>query len=291
MIKTKVIAVTNMKGGVGKTTTAGVLAHGLARKLADSAGAMRGYVVAVDLDPQGNLADYFGVRDLVYDKSRNPSGACISRLLTQQATLKDTLVKLDRPQDGLARPNLFLIPASRALERAAEYLLLADYQNRRHPDSDSPALEDILAHYLAPLLGRASFIVIDTPPKLDIFKPAVYRFADEVIVPTRPDHLSLVGCVQHTNDMDEYVREGAKASLRFVVPTMAIGRQLMDKAMMDNLLAAYGARRIADPIPQAVVVKESSGSGGRTLFEYAEANHPARVAYQSLVDRIYAEAL
>lgn len=289
MAKTRVIAITNMKGGVGKTTTAGVIAHGLARKLVGDEGKIYGVVVAVDLDPQGNLADYFGVRDLVYDKGHNPNGACISRLFTRQASLRDTLVRLDRLSDGLARPNLFLVPASRSLERAAEYLLLADYQGRRHPDADAVPIDDILSHFLAPLVGHAAFIVIDTPPKLDIFKTAVYRFADEIIVPTKPDHLSVVGCVQHTNDMAEYIQGGAKASLRFVVPTMAVGRQLMDRAMMENLLSAYGTHRLADPVPQAVVVKESSGAGGRTLFEYAEPEHPARIAYQGLVDRIFSE--
>lgn len=288
MTKTKVIAVTNMKGGVGKTTTAAVLAHGLARKLLDSQGKPTGFVVAVDLDPQGNLADYFGVRPLVYNRQTNRSGPCISRLLIGQQTLRETLIRLDRADEGLPRPNLFLLPASRELEAVGETLQFADYQRERRGFGDGPALADVLAYYLEPLIGHAAFVIIDTPPKLDIFKAAVYRFADEVIVPTKPDHLSVVGCVQHTNDMDNYTSAGAKARLREVLPTMAFGRQVIDRAMMDNLRQAYGDGRVATPIPQAVVVKESSGADGRSLFEYAEPDHPARLAYQSLVDRVYA---
>lgn len=282
-MQTRVIVVANMKGGVGKTTTAGVLAHGLARKQM----ATGGRVVALDLDPQGNLADYFGVRELVYDPRTNKSGACASFLLTGERPLKASIIPLDRTADGLPRPNLYLIPASRRLERVAEDLLVLDAQRRRRPDSDDerPALEDVLSYYLAPLLGRVAYIVIDTPPKLDTLKAAVYRVADEVIVPTKPDHLSVVGCVQHTNDLATY-EEGYKARLSWVVPTMAIGRQVMDRAMMDNLLTAYGADRVADAIPQSVVVKESSGVGGRTLLEYADPTHPARVAYEALVERV-----
>lgn len=283
-MQTRVIVVANMKGGVGKTTTAGVLAHGLARK--QMAGGESGRVVAVDLDPQGNLADYFGVRERVYDAETNKAGACVSFLLTGERPLKQTVIPLDRAADGLPRPNLYLVPASRRLERVAEELLVLDFQRQRRPgDDERPPLDDVLSHYLAPLLGRVAYIVIDTPPKLDTLKSAVYRVADEVVVPTKPDHLSVVGCVQHTNDLVAYNSAGAKARLAWVVPTMAIGRQVMDRAMMDNLHAAYGPR-VADAIPQSVVVKESSGVGGRTLLEYAEPTHPARVAYEALVDRV-----
>ena len=81
-----VIAIANNKGGTGKTSTAVNLAAGLAAELAQRtgpAGTMRG-VLLVDLDPQGNTADHFGVRDRVYDPSMgdHDTRPGISKLLT-----------------------------------------------------------------------------------------------------------------------------------------------------------------------------------------------------------------
>ena len=78
---TQVWAVTSKKGGVGKTTTAGILAQGLAQKLLNGTGQPAGSVVILDLDPQGNQADYFGVRQHVWHPTRNPGGKCVSDLL------------------------------------------------------------------------------------------------------------------------------------------------------------------------------------------------------------------
>lgn len=284
-MKTKVIAIANNKGGVAKTTTACNLADGLARSLRDEDGNAIGGVLLVDLDPQGNSADFFGFRSAVLDDT-NPDGLCVSYLLKGERPLPDCILSLDRSEDGLPRNNLYLVPASRELEYVAEDLLNQDYAASRRPTRRHVPLNDVLSHRLADAMGNFNYIVIDCPPKLDVFKNAVYNFADYVIVPTRADFISIVGAVQHTQDMYRVGQQfGAKAQLAFVLPTMVSPRQVMDRQMRHELVETYGANRVATPIPQSVKVKESPGSGGRTLFEYAPESKPA-LAYQDLVDKV-----
>jgi cellulose biosynthesis protein BcsQ len=78
---------------------------------------------------------------------------------------------------------------------------------------------------------------------------------------------------------------GCKAKLAFVLPTMVSPLQVMDRQMRRELIETYGANRVATPIPQSVKAKESPGSGGRTLFEYAPESKPA-LAYQDLVNKV-----
>ncbi len=282
---TTIIAVANNKGGVAKTTTAGNLGHGLATKfIVDNQ--VTGGVLLVDLDPQGNLADFFGVRQQVYDSEKNPNGKCISFLLKGQATLKDSIISLDRVEEGLPRPNLYLIPASRELEYAAEELLNADFMASRRPMENHTSINRILSTRLAGAVGVFNYIVVDCPPKLDVLKNAVYDFAHLVIVPTKTDYISTVGAVQHTQDLYN-LREkmGLKAQLAFVLPTMVSPRQIMDKQVYSDLIKTYGASRVAHPIPMSVKVKESPGAGGQSVFEYAPDSEPA-LAYQDLVRRV-----
>lgn len=292
-MNTVVIAVANNKGGVAKTTTAVNLADGLARRLIGPDGRPRGHVLLVDLDPQGNVADAMGVRNKVHDPDGNRSGPCVSFLLLGQRTLRDSVLPLDRAGDGLPRPNLFLIPASRRLEGTTDELIIRDYAESRKKEHERmyPLLNDVLVERLAPVMGLFRYIVIDCPPKLDVLKTAVYRFADRVIVPTKPDFLSVQGAVQHTEDLLALHREKEKrikAQLAYIVPAMVNLRQVMDQQMMVALMKTYGRGHVAAPVPQAVVVKESAGRGGRTLMEYAPES-PAAAAYQHLVEKVYHE--
>lgn len=284
-MKASVIAVANNKGGVAKTTTAVNLADMLARRLIGPDGKPTGHVLLVDLDPQGNVADALGVRSQVYNEQLNPTGPCISFLLMGTKTLRESVLSLDRKGDGLPRPNLFLVPATRRLENMTEELIVREFSDSRRPRREYPPLNDVLSVRFAPALDIFRYIVIDCPPKLDTLKMAVYRFAERVIVPTKPDFLSVEGAVQHTEDLLA-LKEQVKARTAYVVPSMVHPRQIMDQQMMVALMKAYGRNRIAAPVPQSVVVKESFGRGGRTLMEYAP-DSPAAQAYQHLAERVY----
>lgn len=281
----KVYAIANNKGGVGKTTTACNLAYGLAHKLSAN-GQMAGHVLLVDLDPQGNTADFFGVRQQVYDPEKNPEGPCISKLLTGKADLRSSILRVDRADEGWPRPNLFLLPASRELEYATEELLLGDFMAQRRSSERVP-LDEVLSIRLAKALDVFAYIILDCPPKLDTLKKAVYNFSDRVIVPVKTDYVSVTGAVQHTQDIYRLrTNDKVKAEVAFIVPTLMDKRQVLARQMQQALIRTYGPSRVVTPIPESVKVKESPGAGGLTLFEYAPESKPAQ-AYMDLVERVY----
>lgn len=272
-MKTRVIAVANNKGGVAKTTTAGNLGYGLSRALMVD-GEPKGYVLMVDLDTQGNLSDFFGVR-------ARAAGKCVGNIIEKAGdvdTLRANTISLDRADDGFPRPNMFLLPASRELEAVTEDLILRQVSKRHAGFS----IDSVLVEALAPLMGHFAYIVIDCPPHLDTLKTAVYRVADDVIVPCKTDYMSFQGAQQHTNDLSAMRQAGGiKAKLWRVVPTMVAPRQVLTQETLRAMVKLYGRSTIADPVPELTAVKESPVLG-QSLFEYAPRS-PAAMAYAKLV--------
>jgi len=292
---TRIIAVANNKGGVAKTTTAGNLAYGLSRKLMPN-GEVAGRVLLVDLDSQGNQADFFGVRERVYEPARNPEGACLSNLFNDEnCHAREFLVSLDRSPDNLPRPNLFLSPATRELNFAVDNIAAIDsisaYQaalsQGRKKLAPARQLDTILSDRLRRIAHNFEFIVVDCPPNLDALKRAVYEFADEVVVPVKVDRLSAIGAQQHTDDIVRMIKDhDLKVKISYVVPTMMRPRQVLAEQTLEMLRSRYGPGRVATPIPESVYIKEGPAAGGLTVFEYAPGSAPAE-AYQDLVERVY----
>lgn len=281
---TRRIAVANNKGGTAKSTTACNLADMLARGLVGPEGEIRGRVLLIDLDPQGHVARSLGLRDRVYDNEKNPGGACISFLLAGEREFKRCVISADRVADGLTRPNLYVIPSTQRLRHAGGRLAAMDYAARQSGDPEHVPLEDVLSARLGGFAHAFEFIIVDCPPNLDYFRRPVYRFVEEVIVPVRPDDLSVDGLVQHTRDLLEMNNEGARVRLTHVLPTMARPRQVLDQFSMGMLSERYG-RIVASPIPDLVAVREAPARDGRTLMEYAP-DSAATTAYREFAKRV-----
>jgi chromosome partitioning protein len=282
-----ILAIVNQKGGVGKTTTAVNLAHGLALKAAAEPVAGNGHaansrVLLVDIDPQGNCATALGV---------DPGGRCISDLLTGRRNLRESIIPdTAREQGGTGRPGLYLIPATERLVEATEELLIRDFQSYRRGRDDAEGLDEVLNARLGGLRDAFRFIVIDCPPSLGSLTTAVYQFADKAVVPVRTAMLDAGGAARHTAMINDMQREGLDITVSVILPTFFEPRQILARQIYQDLVDKYGRRRVAIPIVQSVVVQQAQAAGGQTLFEYQPAEiSPATAAYRRLVDRLYSE--
>lgn len=265
----RVFAVANRKGGVGKTTTAISLAHGLARELEPTGGR----VLIVDFDPQGNVVTSLHIR---------PQPQSLSDLLLDRCGFKECVVSADRTEEGLPRPNLFVIPADDSLADAKSELMIKAVVGGRK----ATRLEDTLRERLHFTRQLFDYIVIDCPPTLDVFSDAVYQFADEVVVPVKTDFLGEVGAAHHTDNILEAQAYGIGITIACILPTFYDARLTISRVVLDNLVRHYGKARVATPIPRSTVFEQAPAVSGQTIFEYRPDSAPAQ-AYQNLVERIH----
>lgn len=264
--KAQIFAVANRKGGVGKTTTAATLAHGLALKLKGD-----GHVLAIDLDPQGSLSKSLGI---------NANGADLAYVLTGEKRAQECIV-------ASGRKNLYVLPSS-DLVQDAKVELLAKEVAASITRRSSGRLRNALADRLDMAAKAFDYIILDCPPSLDILTDAVFEFSDSAIVPVKPDYLGTWGTSQHTSNIIAAQEEGIDITISWIVPTFFRPREILARQMLETLQRTYGKNRVADPIPQAVVLEQAPADGGKTVFEYAP-DTPAARSYWKLVERIYNE--
>jgi chromosome partitioning protein len=196
----RIVAVTNIKGGIGKTTTVVNVGAGLAH--------LGARVLLVDVDAQGNLAMALGVTPArtIYD------------VLVDGAPVERCIIS--------ARPDLDLLAAD-------DSLLMAQPLISRRTDWSR-----VLDYVLQPLKRDYDYILIDSPGSLTVLSVNALRAASEVLVPTTVEHLSIKGLSLLFKQVSRVTAGSSK--VRMIVPTMFDARLNQAKNLLAELQQNYG---------------------------------------------------
>jgi chromosome partitioning protein len=252
----RIIAVSNQKGGVGKTTTAINLAAALA-----AAGQQ---VLLIDLDPQGNASTGLGV-----DRGQRGDGAY--GLITGQRGYNAVIRR-----SGVER--LTLIPAESGLAGAEIELVALERREFR------------LAEALRPLATKPdapAVILIDCPPSLGLLTLNALVAADAVLVPLQCEFLALEGLSQVTSTIDT-VRKSLNPRLRLhgIVLTMFDRRNNLSELVEADVRGFFNDQVYATVIPRNVRISEAP-SHGLSVLDY-DAKSAGAAAYLRLAEEFSA---
>ncbi len=249
----RILAITNQKGGVGKTTTAINLAACLVE---------RGKrVLLVDTDPQANASSGLG-----FDKAairRSVYNALVDGVPLEQVVLVTNRVGLD------------LAPAASAL--AGAEVELVGLSRREHR----------LEQALAPLRGRYDYVLVDCPPSLGLLTLNALVAADGVLVPIQCEYLALEG-LSRLIDTVRLVRDSLNPRLRLagIVMTMFDPRTNLSTQVVQDVVKHFPKEIFKTIVPRSIRLSEAP-SYGRTILEYDNGSRGAQ-AYRALAEELLA---
>jgi hypothetical protein len=164
-----------------------------------------------------------------------------------RCTFRDCNISTDRSAEGFPRPALFVIPSSDSLVEAKSKLMIRSAIGGRRA-TQIVVLDDKLG-FVRQLFD---YTVIDCPPTLDIFSDAVYKLADEAIVPIKTDVLGEVDTAHHTGDILSAQAYGIDIKIACILPIFFDRRLTIARFVLDTLEKHYGKAAIANPIPRFI---------------------------------------
>ncbi len=232
--QSRILAIANQKGGVGKTTTAINLATALA--------AVKKKVLVIDLDPQGNASTGLGLDPAAREKNTY-------HILIDDITLEETIQPTDIP-------DLSIIPSG--IDLTGAELELVDVENREY----------CLKNALKGIEKKFDYILIDCPPALGLLTVNALVAAQAVLVPLQCEFFALEG-VSHLSRTIERIAGKFNPGLEIqgIVLTMFDKRNNLSGMVAEDVRAFFGDKVYNTVIPRNVRVSEAP-SYGRPVLVY-----------------------
>lgn len=241
-----IIAVTNHKGGVGKTTSAINIGAGLSK--------LKKRVLLIDLDPQANLSQSLGIRDHSY---------------TIYGAIKGEYPLYPLP----IFKGLDLIPSTLDLSGAEIEL------------SSETGREYILRELLEPLKASYDYIIIDSPPSLGLLTVNALTSADEILIPLQAQYLALQGLTKLLEVIDK-IQKRLNKGLRIggVFITQYDSRKILNRNVVEAIEDHFKDRVFNTRIRDNVALAEAP-TKGEDIFRYNPRSYGA-VDYLALCREI-----
>ena len=248
--RTRIMTISNQKGGVGKTTTTVNIAAALA--------SLGGRVLVIDLDPQGNASTALGI----------PHSADIPSIYD---VLIDGFPISDVVQKSPESDTLFCAPSNIHLAGAEIELVTQVAREQR--------LKTAIDEYLRDLDTPLDFILIDCPPSLGLLTINAFTAAEEVFLPIQCEYYALEGLSQLLGNItmiQKHLNRGLRLST--ILLTMYDARTKLSQQVADEVRAHFPDEVLGTLIPRSVRISEAP-SFGQTVIAY-DGNSAGAIAYR-----------